>query len=472
VIATPIIRWLEDQKAAGSPVDHFNQTVVVQAPVGTTEADVLVMMQAVLDRHAMLRLRVFDDGADGWSLEVPEPGSVDAHSRLHSVDVLNDEAVVLAGLQLNPAAGVMLSAVWVRSTGRLVAIVHHLAIDGVSWRILLEDLNVGWSQHRAGQQVVLPESGTPFAQWASLLVEHAYRSHVVAEADTWRQIAAMPAALPAVCPESDTQTTAGNLSVFLDVETTRILLGEVPAAFHAGIHDILLIAFALAVTEFLGSGETPICIDVEGHGRDEELAGDVDLSRTVGWFTAKYPVALEVVGLNWAQVAAGDAKLGAVIKDAKEQLRAVPEGLNYGVLRYLNSEVDLEGPDPAIGFNYLGRQGATTADTSGDAWQICWDGLAHISPGVKPPIPLTHTLMLNAGTIDTDIGPVLGGAWMWAPSALNQAQVTGLSQLWFEALAGICAHVQSGGGGLTPSDIAAGLSQEQIDELQRQYADS
>ena len=471
VIATPIIRWLEDQKAAGSPVDHFNQTVVVQAPVGTTEADVLTMMQALLDRHAMLRVRVDADDA-GWSLVVPEPGSVDARSRLHTVDVLTDEAVVHAGLQLNPATGVMLSAVWVRSTGRFVAIVHHLAIDGVSWRILLEDLNFGWSQHRAGQQVVLPVPGTPFARWASLLVEHAYRSHVVAEADTWRQIAAMPAALPAVCPESDTQTTAGNLSVFLDVETTRILLGEVPAAFHAGIHDILLIAFALAVAEFLGNGETPICIDVEGHGRDEELAADVDLSRTVGWFTAKYPVALEVVGLSWAQVAAGDAKLGAVIKDAKEQLRAVPEGLNYGVLRYLNSEVDLEGPDPVIGFNYLGRQGATTADTSGDAWQICWDGLAHISPGVKPPIPLTHTLMLNAGTIDTDIGPVLGGAWMWAPSALNQAQVNRLSQLWFEALAGICAHVQSGGGGLTPSDIAAGLSQEQIDELQRQYADS
>jgi non-ribosomal peptide synthase protein (TIGR01720 family) len=91
---------------------------------------------------------------------------------------------------------------------------------------------------------------------------------------------------------------------------------------------------------------------------------------------------------------------------------------------------------------------------------------------VKPPIPLTHTLTLNAGTIDTDIGPVLGGAWMWAPSALNHAQVNRLSQLWFEALNGMCVHVQSGGGGLTPSDIAASLTQEQIDELQRQYADS
>ncbi|MDH6247280.1 amino acid adenylation domain-containing protein/non-ribosomal peptide synthase protein (TIGR01720 family) [Mycobacterium sp. OTB74] len=475
VISTPIIRWLESLEAAGSPIDLFNQTVVVQAPVGTTEADVLVMLQAVLDSHAMLRLRISaqegEAGAGGWSLEVPEAGSVDARSRLHTVDVLTNEAMVYAGSQLNPAAGVMLSAVWVKSTGRLVAIVHHLAIDGVSWRILLEDLNFGWAQHRAGQPVVLPEPGTSFARWASLLADHAYRTDVVDEADTWRHIAATPAALPAVDPKVDTLRSAGNLAAYLDIETTQTLLGEVPAAFHVGIHEVLLIAFALATTEFLGTGGSPIAIDVEGHGRDEELAADVDLSRTVGWFTAKYPVSLDVGGLSWAQVTAGDARLGAVVKAAKEQLRALPEGLNYGALRYLNSEVDLEGPDPVIGFNYLGRQGATTAETSGNAWQICWDGLANISPHVKPAIPMMHTLELNAGTVDTDAGPSLGAAWMWAPSALNEAQVNRLSQLWFEALTGMCAHVQSGGGGLSPSDIAASLSQEQIDELQRQYAD-
>ncbi len=200
VIATPIIRWLQSQEAAGSPVDHFNQTVVVQAPSGTTEADVLVMLQTLLDRHAMLRLRVDDDGAGGWSLTVPEAGSVDARSRLHTVDVLSDEAVVYAGSRLNPAAGVMLSALWVASTGRLVAIVHHLAVDGVSWRILLEDLNLAWAQHRAGQQVVLPAPGTSFARWASLLAEHAHDPDVVEQADAWRQIAATPAALPAVLP--------------------------------------------------------------------------------------------------------------------------------------------------------------------------------------------------------------------------------------------------------------------------------
>jgi non-ribosomal peptide synthase protein (TIGR01720 family) len=356
----------------------------------------------------------------------------------------------------------------------LVAIVHHLAVDGVSWRILLEDLNLAWTQHRTGQQVALPAPGTSFQRWASLLAEHAHDPEVEAQADTWRQIAATPAALPAVLPEADTLRTAGNLAVNLDIETTRVLLGDVPAAFHTGVHDILLIAFVVALAEFLdpGAADTPICIDVEGHGRDEELAAGVDLSRTVGWFTSKYPVALEVGGLSWAQVVAGDARLGAMVKDAKEQLRALPDGLNYGILRYLNGEVDLEGADPPIAFNYLGRQGATTAETSGDAWQICWDGLANISPSVKPPIPLMHTLELNAGTVDTDAGPYLGAVWTWAPSALNQAQVSRLSQLWFDALAGICAHVRGGGGGLTPSDIVAGLSQEQIDELQRQYADS
>ena len=173
--------------------------------------------------------------------------------------------------RLNPAAGVMLSALWVASTGQLVSIVHHLAVDGVSWRILLEDLNIAWAQHRGGQQVALPAPGTSFARWASLLAEHARRPEVVEQAQVWRQIAAIPAALPAVRPAVDTYASAGNLSVELDAETTRMLLGEVPAAFHAGMHDILLIAFALAWAEFLGTGGAPIGIDVEGHGRQEEL---------------------------------------------------------------------------------------------------------------------------------------------------------------------------------------------------------
>jgi non-ribosomal peptide synthase protein (TIGR01720 family) len=475
VVATPIIHWLQALESTGGPVDQFNQTVVVQAPVGTTEADVLAVLQALLDRHAMLRLRVDDDGVGGWSLTVPEAGSVDARDRLQAVEVLSEEALIGARSRLNPAAGMMLSALWVAPTGRLVAIVHHLAVDGVSWRILLEDLNLAWAQHRGGQQVVLPAPGTSFVRWASLLAEHARRPDVVEQAQTWRQIAALPAGLPAVQPAVDTYVNAGNLAALLDVETSEMLLGEVPAAFHAGIHEILLIAFALACTEFVGTGGAPIVIDVEGHGRQEELAADVDLSRTVGWFTTKYPVALNVGGpvggLDWAQVVAGAPELGTVIKDAKEQLRALPDGLTYGVLRYLNSDVDLEGSDPPLGFNYLGR-GAAAAELSGDVWRICEDGLSLIDASARLPMPLAHTVELNAATVDTDSGSYLHAGWRWAPSVLDHAQVSRLSQLWFDALAGICAHVRGGGGGLTPSDIAAGLSQQEIDELQRQYADS
>ncbi len=467
VLATPIMRWLQDMQGA---VEQFNQTVLLQAPTGVTEADVVVLLQALLDRHAMLRLRVEDDGAGEWSLQVPEAGAVDARGCLQAVDVLSDAAVAEARSRLNPAAGVMLSALWARGSGQLVLIIHHLAVDGVSWRILLEDLNIAWAQHRAGQQVVLPTTGTSFARWASLLAEHARAPQVVEHSQVWQEVAATPAALPAIRPEVDTYERAGYLSNALDVDATRMLLGEVPAAFHAGMHDILLIAFALAVTEYLGGSGAPVGIDVEGHGRHEELASDIDLSRTVGWFTTKYPVSLAVGGLSWAQVVAGEPALGAVIKDAKEQLRALPDPLTYGLLRYLNPEVDLAGSDPPIGFNYLGRLGAAAAEVSGDLWRISQDGVSATGAAAAIPLPLPHTVELNAGTLDTDSGPHLHAHWTWAPSALGHEQVNRLSRLWFEALAGICAHVRRGGGGLTPSDIAkARLSQQQIDELQQQY---
>ena len=240
------------------PVDQFNQTMVVQAPAGVTQADVVVVLQALLDRHAMLRLRVDDDGTGGWSLTGARAGcGATPASCLHTVDVLSDEALVAARSRLNPAAGVMLSALWVADTGQLALIIHHLAVDAVSWRILLEDLNIAWAQHHSGQPVALPATGTSFARWASLLAEHA---HAAGGGRAGRRLEAgrrRPRPRCRRCnPTLDTYASAGHLSVSLDAETTRLLLGEVPAAFHAGINDILLIAFGLAWTEFLGTGDT------------------------------------------------------------------------------------------------------------------------------------------------------------------------------------------------------------------------
>ncbi|WP_156425237.1 non-ribosomal peptide synthetase, partial [Mycobacterium sp. GA-1285] len=465
VVATPIIRWLQD---VDGPVDQFNQTVVVQAPQGATEADVVVLLQALVDRHAMLRLHVGDADAGDWSLQVPRPGSVIAHERLQTVDVMSDEALAAARSRLSPASGVMFSALWVTSTRQLVLMIHHLAVDGVSWRILLQDLNIAWAQHRSGHPPVLPSSGTSFARWSSLLAEYARTAAVVEQVDAWRQIAATPAALPRVQPEVDTFAAAGRLSLELETETTRVLLGEVPAAFHTGVQDILLIAFALACAEFLGTAPGTVGIDIEGHGRTEELAADVDLSRTVGWFTTKHPVALTLEPLDWARVAAGDAVLGAVIKRAKEQLRAHPDGLTYGLLRYLTPDIDLSGSDQPIGFNYLGRLGAPSPDAPDDMWLIGHDGVVLSGAPAEISTPLMHTLELNAATVETDAGPRIQAHWLWAPSALDRSQVSRLGRLWFEALDGVCAHVRAGGGGLTPSDIApAQLEQQQIDELQK-----
>lgn len=466
VPATPIMWSLHGLDGC---IDQFSQAMVLQGPAGVAEADVAVALQALLDRHPMLRSRLVVDDAGRWSLMVPEPGSVHATACLRAVDEWSDDALVAARSRLRPATGAMVSALWVAGARQLVLIIHHLAVDGVSWRILLGDLITAWAQHSHGQPVVLPEEATSFRRWASVLSEYASRPDVVDQAASWRRVLATPAALPAACPEVDTLASAGHLSVSLDAEHTRVLLGAAPAAFHAGIQDILLIAFGLAWAEFSGpTGATgaPVGIDVEGHGRHEELAGDIDLSRTVGWFTTKYPVVLALNGLDWGQVIAGQAALGAVIKDAKEQLRALPHPLTFGVLRYLNADVDLSGSDPSIGFNYLGRLGNWTSDAISGGWRPVRRELP--STGVST--PMMHTLEVNAGTLDTEDGPRLQVNWTWATSVLDQAQVTRLSRLWFETLAGVCAHVKSGGGGLTPSDVApARLSQQQIDQLDRQY---
>ncbi|WP_437438098.1 amino acid adenylation domain-containing protein [Mycolicibacterium rhodesiae] len=466
VTATPIIRWLNDFDTPA--VSQFNQAVVLQAPVGGTEADVVTLVQALLDRHAMLRLRVETDDSGNWILSVPTVGAVDARRCVLVANELSDETVAAARTRLDPAAGIMLSGLWVPSSGQLALIIHHLAVDGVSWRILLEDINIAWIQHHSGQPVMLPAPGTSFARWSALLAEYALAPEVTERAEQWQRILAAPAILPSVQPKVDTRESAGHFSATLNAETTRMLLGKVPAAFHAGVQDILLVAFGLALAEFSGVDARPIGIAVEGHGRHEELAADVDLSRTVGWFTAIYPVALDVSGLDWSCVVAGQAELGTVIKNAKEQLRALPDPLTYGLLRSLNADIELAGLDSRIGFNYLGRLGAAATEASDGVWRISEEGLSLIAATAAIPMPLAHTVELNAGTFDTDNGPRLHADWTWAPSALNQEQVARLGRLWFEALTGICAHVRSGGGGLTPSDIApARLSQRELDELQQ-----
>ncbi|MCV7071092.1 non-ribosomal peptide synthetase, partial [Mycobacterium rufum] len=186
---TPIMRWLH---SVPGPTREFNQTMVVHAPTRATADDTAVLLQALTDRHAMLRAHLNHDG----TLTVPAPGTVDAAARLHTTDTISDHVLTAARAQLDPAAGIMFRAVFATTTSQLALIVHHLAIDAVSWRILLEDLNLAWTQHRTGQPPTLPTTGTSFHTWAHLLTHHTDTPAVTTETAAWQRILNTPPALP------------------------------------------------------------------------------------------------------------------------------------------------------------------------------------------------------------------------------------------------------------------------------------
>ena len=300
--------------------------------------------------------------------------------------------------RLSPTAGMMVQALWFDAgperAGRLWLAIHHLAVDGVSWRILVPDLAAAWQATAAGQAVTLPPRGTSFRDWAERLAAHARADSVVQELSFWRGMQREPSLLLSaerLDPARDRLGTAGHLTLTLPPAVTDALLTRVPAAFHGGIDDVLLTGLALAVADWCRrhvqdaahvahhGGSHAVLLDLEGHGREEgfgreegvggaEVSGAVDLTRTVGWFTSLYPVRLDPGLLDLEEALSGGPALGRALKTIKEQLRAVPgKGLGYGLLRYLNDETAAElagAPARQLGFNYLGRfaAGADGAD--------------------------------------------------------------------------------------------------------------
>ncbi|MET8339415.1 condensation domain-containing protein, partial [Streptosporangium canum] len=463
--ATPIMAWLD---GLAGPADDFSQTVVLQVPPGLGLDHLTVAVQAVLDHHDALRLRA----ADG--LEVPARGAVRAAEHVRRVEVAGDPTGAIieqAGLLrsgLDPVAGRMVGVVWLDAgpevSGRLVLTVHHLAVDGVSWRILLPDLFAAWEAAVRGAVPELAPVPTSFRTWAHRLQDEAHDR--AAELDLWtRTLGSGTTRLdPAVDtfgtqghrldPAVDTFGTQGHLTLELPPEVTEPLLTRLPAAFHARVGDVLLAGLALAVSRW--TGQDSVLLDLEGHGREEIFPG-VDLSRTVGWFTTMYPVRLDPGQADWADLRGPTA--GRAIKRVKEQLRAIPDnGIGYGLLRHLNPVTAAElsrHPVPELAFNYLGRvETATGADWSPAPESDAAGG------GHAADLALPHALEVNAVTRDTPDGPRLRATWSWAGRLFDEERVRELAEAWFTALTGLSLHT---GGGLTPSDLMVSISQEEID---------
>ncbi|KOG49416.1 non-ribosomal peptide synthetase [Streptomyces decoyicus] len=489
---TPIMHWLRELDA---PVDGFNQSMMLQVPADLGEQRLTAAVQALLDHHDALRLRVNGapaqdaaSGAPGWSPEVMPRGKVAAEDCVRRVGADGLHGDRLAALmaaegdravaRLAPREGAMVQVVWFDrgsgEPGRLLLVLHHLVVDGVSWRILLPDLVAAWEAVAAGRQPAPEPAGTSLREWSRQLTTAAQHPDRLAELPVWKEILRTEEPLIGgreLDPVRDRGDTTRSLTLTLPSEVTHPLLTSVPGAFHAGVNDILLSGLALAVLEWRrrwGGTGSQVLVDLEGHGREEILPG-TDLTRTVGWFTSMYPVRLDPGEYDRSDVWAGGSGMGRTVKRIKEQLRAFPDnGMGFGMLRHLHPETarELSGlAAPQIGFNYLGRFAASEEAAAQD-WDMAPD--ATLPSGHDPRMPVTHALVINAVTEDHADGPRLSGTWNWPEGLLTEQDVRDLAESWFTALTALVAHCEDqGAGGHTPSDLSLGsLSQDEIDELE------
>ncbi|MGW4206295.1 condensation domain-containing protein, partial [Streptomyces sp. NPDC004726] len=356
---------------------------------------------------------------------------------------------------------------------------HHLVVDGVSWRILLPDLRAACEAVAAGRTPELGPVATSFKQWADLLTAGAAQDNRAAELDAWAELSRVPDVLLGerrLDPAVDTAGTMTHRSWTVPAQDAAQLVNAAPSLFHCGVHEVLLAGLTGAVARRRPETASGVLVDVEGHGR-EPVAG-ADLSRTVGWFTSSHPVRLDVTGVDLEEVLRGGPAAGALLKMVKEQVRSVPggDGLGYGLLRYLNPRTGAalsELPVPQIGFNYLGRftTGGRRSTTAVDAWQLT--GQTAIGGSIPPQTPALHTLEAAATVQDRPDGPELTVTLSWPGGLLDEAAAQELGQTWMDVLGALAAHTTNpAAGGHTPSDFPlVRLSRDSVAELEARVPD-
>ncbi|WP_444543832.1 amino acid adenylation domain-containing protein [Nocardia pneumoniae] len=499
--------------ASGSSYQRFSQTMALRLPAGIDRDTLVATIGAVFDHHDVLRARLLRNGqvregtaapSASWLFEALEPGAVDVGTLVRRVELPADiddaelsrraSAEYDAALgRLDPSNAAMVQFVWFAFTGAtdsssdtgfasrrdvLLVVAHHFVVDGVSWRILIPDLAVAWSQLAGGQPVALPANGTSMRRWAHALVEAAKQPARVAELPFWQQVSAIqdpPLGARAFDPAVDTFATVDRVEVTLSAEVTDAVLTAIPGRYRGGVNDGLLSALALAVSKWRGdaSGGT-VLVKLEGHGREEEVAAGADLSRTVGWFTSAYPVRLDLAGADVDAAFEGGKPLGDIVKTVKEQLLAIPDkGLGYGLLRHLNPETAAQlGDAGQISFNYLGRvsAGEIPAELGESGWVPVAD-LGQLDAEMDPDMPANGVIDINAIVTDGADGPRLGASFAFPRGLLSRERVRELADLWAAALAALARHARRPeAGGLTPSDLPlVTVGQSDIEVWERDY---
>ncbi|MGX5796909.1 amino acid adenylation domain-containing protein, partial [Pseudomonas sp. E2-15] len=441
VILTPVQQSFFAQAIPAR--QHWNQSLLLTPREALEPARLEAALTQLINHHDVLRLRFVQQG-DTWQQAHGAPVNEPALWQSSASDDTQ-----LAGLcdevqrSLDLQQGPLLRAALVQmadGTQRLLLVVHHLVVDGVSWRILLEDLQ------QAYREAALPAKTSSYQQWAQQLQAHA---QTLDDQLAFWQAQSSDADLPCDNPQGGLQNRLGTqLETRLDAELTRQLLQDAPAAYRTQVNDLLLTALTRVISRWSGHAAL---IQLEGHGR-EDLFDTIDLSRTVGWFTSLFPVRLQAQG-----------ELSDAIKSVKEQLRAVPDkGLGYGLLRYLGSPKSRETlvglAAPRITFNYLGQFDRQFNESALFVPAAQGSGQAQ-----DPEAPLANWLTVE--------GQVYGGElslqWGFSREMFNAATIQALADDYQQELLALIAHcVDPQQGGLTPADVPlARLSQSQLDDL-------
>lgn len=433
---------------------HWNQTMLLQAKYPMNISYLTKALQAVLEHHDTLRIRAYRFGSS-WRLVNAAPDDQIPFLTLDLTSLTEDEqarALTSTSTQLqaslNLANGPIVRSAFFTcnsdGTGRLLIIIHHLAVDTVSRRILLEDLQTAYTQLSNGQPIHLPPKTTSFQQWASLLNEYGRSIQLRKELNYWlaparREIKTLPLDYPEAS-DANTEDSARIVSANMKIDETWALLQDIPRVFHIQTNEVLVTALVQAFARW--TGEQALLVDLEGHGR-EVLFDGVELSRTVGWFTSLFPILL---------VYDDDSPEGA-LRSIKAQLRDIPDrGIGYGLLRYLSNDPEIAArlrnlPQAQVVFNYHGRATYTPSKDSSTLFALAPESCG---PDRNPQDKRSYLLEIDMIVQDD----LLHIYWTYSERIHRHASIATLAEYYREALSSLIRHCQFlESKGYAPSDF-------------------
>ncbi|MEC0182799.1 non-ribosomal peptide synthetase [Paenibacillus peoriae] len=472
VLLTPIQRWFFEQPTAEP--HYFNQSVMLYRQEGYDEQALRQALEQITTHHDALRM-VFRSGENSgenghiaWNRSVEEGESYHLESfdyrdfpasekdLAKMIDTKCNE--IQSGISLGEGPLMRLGLFRCPDGDHLLVVIHHLVVDGVSWRILFEDLATAYEQASKGEQVIqLPHKTDSFQTWAEQLHAYANSPAIEHERAYWEELAQVELApLPQDYGYNEHEKLligdSESVTAVWTNEETEQLLKQANRAYSTEVNDLLLTAVGMALQAWCGNER--FLIHLEGHGR-EAILPEVDITRTVGWFTSQYPVLLDM---------AEELSLSQRIKHVKEGLRGIPQkGIGCGVLKYL---ADRQGQaaspaiftaDPEISFNYLGQ---FDQDMKGNDLQS-----SPFSGGMPLSLTMARTYTLDFGGIIS--GGQLGMTISYSRTSYRSETIERLAELLEASLREILTHcINKEHPELTPSDISyKGMSVESLDSL-------